>query len=112
MPGNAHWKLQGSVNTWESYITLPQLTAGEQAITDFKANVPNYTTDFQCTTAALSIAKKAGLTLPDGVGPVIAEELGQVAFSGSIPNPYHLNKQMTALFGPPQVVSASSFPSP
>jgi len=112
LPGNAHWKLTGSANTWESTITLPQLTAGEDAITDFKAHVPNYTVDMQCTTAALSIAQKVGLTLPDGVGPVIAREMGTTYFSGQMANPYHLNQQMTQMYKSPQVVNTSTFPAP
>jgi hypothetical protein len=93
-------------------ITAPQLSAGKQAITDFKAEKPNYSPYFQCTDAALSIAKKTGITLPDGVGPVIAEKFGKNYFSGNLPNPYHLSQQMTKMYGPPQVVSASSFPAP
>jgi hypothetical protein len=112
LPGDAHWSLSGSASTWESTITGPQLTVGKQAITDFKAHVPNYTPHVQCTTAALSIAKKVGLTLPSGVGPVVAEAFGRTFFRGNIANPYHLNQQMTAMYGPANVVSTSTFPAP
>jgi RHS repeat-associated protein len=112
LPGNAHWRLYGTANTWESTITSPQLAAAQNAITDFKAHAPNYTIDVQCTTASLSIAKKAGLNLPDGVGHVIVRKWGFTPFDGDVANPYHLNKQMTALYGPPEVVSTSIFPAP
>jgi len=110
--GDAHWPLTGSVSTWESTITSQQLATGKQAIADFKAHVPNYTPEFQCTTAALSIAKKVGLNLPSGVGPVIAKKFGRTYFRGDVSNPYHLSQQMTAMYGPPEVVNASAFPNP
>lgn len=84
-----------------------QFKAGAKAIADFKANVPNYTMAFNCTTAALSIAQKAGLTLPSGVGPVTAPGHNQ-----NVANPYHLSQQMRSQFGPIQIVGASVFAPP
>jgi RHS repeat-associated protein len=112
LAGNAHWSLTGSANTWESNITSAQLTTGIKAIADFKSNVPNFTPSFQCAAAALSIVQKVGLTLPNGVGPVVANKFGKTYFSGNVANPYHLNQQMTKQFGPPQVVKTSTFPAP
>lgn len=62
--------------------------------------------------AALSMIRKVGLTLPDGVGPVIAEDLGTTYFKGDMANPYHLDQQMRKMYGNPQVVNTSSFPAP
>ena len=84
-----------------------QFKTAASAIADFKANVPNYTATFQCTTAALSIAQKAGLTLPNGIGPITAQ-----GHNLNISNPYHLSQQMTKQFGPPQQVKASEFAPP
>jgi RHS repeat-associated protein len=112
LPGNAHWKLDGNANTWEWNITPQELWKGTKAIADFKTHVPKYTAEFQCTSAALSIAKQVGLGLPDGIGPVIAEEFGHTFFKGNVSNPYHLNQEMIRQFGPPRVVSTSTFPAP
>ena len=109
LPGDAHWRLQGDAHTWESNLTNDQLAAGEKAITDFKGNVPKYTADFNCATAALSIATKVGLTLPSGVGPAYAGGFGGKV---NVANPYNLHQQMTERFGPPEVVSTSTFPKP
>jgi hypothetical protein len=97
-----------------------QLNTASQAISQFKQNVPNYTTQMQCTSAALSIAAKAGVSLPRGVGPVAAREsrtvaghqIGVTLWKGNVANPYTLNQQMTAAHGAPTVVNASSFPIP
>jgi len=40
----------------------------------FKANPPNYTPTFQCTSAAVSMAAKIGVSLPSGVGPTKARK--------------------------------------
>jgi RHS repeat-associated protein len=112
LPGNAHWHLTGQADTFESKITSPQLEKGKQLIADFQAHVPNYSPQFECTSASLSIARQVGLTLPDGVGPVIAVKFGKTYFSGNASNPYHLDQQMKSLFGPPQVVDTSTFPKP
>jgi len=79
---------------------------------DIKDHVPNYTPTSQCTSVALSVAAKSGVSLPNGVGPVIARSYHYTAYKGDAVNPYHLNKQMTAAHGPPTVVNASSFPTP
>jgi RHS repeat-associated protein len=107
LAGNANWPVNGSVSTWESNITSEQLKIGIKAIADFKANVPNYSMSSQCTTAALSIAQKVGLTLPSGVGPVTA-----LGHNQNVANPYHLSQQMRSQFGPPQMVGSSEFEPP
>ena len=107
LPGRADWPITGSVSTWESTITSAQFATGTKAIADFKGNVPNYTMAFNCTTGALSIAQKAGLTLPSGVGPVTA-----LGHNQNVANPYHLSQQMRSQFGPPQIVGASVFAPP
>ena len=120
LPGNAHWPLTGSTNTWEFPISTGQMNTAKQAISDFKAHVPNYTTTMQCTSAALSIATTAGVSLPSGVGPVIAREsrtwrghtVGVTLWHGDVANPYHLNKQMTEAQGAPTVVDTGTFPAP
>ena len=95
------------MSTWESTITSEQYATGMKAIAEFKGHVPNYTIAFQCTTAALSIAQKVGLTLPSGVGPITAQGHNQ-----NVANPYHLSQQMTKQYGPPQVVGESEFAPP
>jgi hypothetical protein len=112
LPGNAHWPLGGSASTWTFAITPQQLAAGEKAISDFKAHVPNYTPNMQCTSGALSIATKMGVSLPSGVGSITAREYGHTFYSGTVANPYTLNQQMTARFGPGKVVNTSVFPAP
>jgi hypothetical protein len=112
LPGNAQWPLSGSASTWEIPITSKQMTTATKGIADFKASNSNYTPSMQCTSAALSIASKAGVNLPSGVGPVIARAYGVTAYSGSVANPYHLNRQMTAARGAPSVVNTSRFPAP
>jgi RHS repeat-associated protein len=112
LKGNAHWPLSGSANTWKFPITAAQMNTAKQAITVFKSNVPNYTPQFQCAAGALSIAAKADVSLPSGVGPVIAREYGITFWSGNVANPYHLNQQMTAAHGAPVVVNTNSFPTP
>jgi RHS repeat-associated protein len=108
LPGDANWTITGSINTWESNILLPQLTHGEQLIDDFKKHVPNYTSTNQCTSVSLDIASKVGLSLPDGVGPVLGAG-GSETSVGNVANPYTLNRQMTQSYGPPQVRPASYF---
>ena len=54
LPGNAAWPLAGSANTWAIAVSQQQLSAGLAAIGAFKAQVPNYTPQMQCTSAALS----------------------------------------------------------
>jgi RHS repeat-associated protein len=117
LPGNVHWPLKGLASTWESYITSDQLNSGSQAIANFKAQRPRYTPTFNCTFAALSIAKGIGLTLPDGVGPVEAiddlgtrHDLGDNQFTRRIANPYQLTVEMKQQFGPPSVVNTGIFP--
>jgi RHS repeat-associated protein len=112
LPGNVHWKLEGEVSVWQSNISSKQLTAGMQLIADFKVDKPHYTIELQCTTASLSIAKKVGLTLPNGVGPIIARRGPIQIYSGNVANPYQLSQQMRAQFGTPETVRASSFPVP
>jgi hypothetical protein len=108
--GNAHWPLSGMANTWEFPISSQQMNDAKQAMADFRAHVPNYTPHEQCTTAALSIAARAGVSLPSGVGPVIA--INPRLFSDNLANPYHLNQQMTQRYGAPTVVDTNSFPPP
>lgn len=120
LSGNAHWPLGGSANTWEFSIDKEHTDAAKKAISDFKDHVPNYTITSQCTSAALSVAAKAGLNLPSGVGPVIAREsrvvrgheIGVTLWSGNVANPYHLNQQMTEKYGSPTVVDTGTFPAP
>jgi hypothetical protein len=113
LPGDAHWRLHGSVNTWEFPITSQQMSAGKQAIDRFKSHVPNYTVQMQCTSAALFIAAAAGVSLPTGAGTVIYRNSnGPTLYTGVMANPYQLNQQMTGTYGAPHVVSYSTFPSP
>ncbi len=112
MPGTGHYPLEGNASTWETFISDGQLKTGEQDINNVKASPPNYTEAFNCTSGALSIASKIGITLPNGVGPVIARKFGYTAFSGNEANPYTLNQQMTAAYGSGRVVSTSAFPAP
>jgi len=120
LAGNAHWPLGGSANTWEFPIDKEHTDAAKKAISDFKQNVPNYTITSQCTSAALTVAAKAGLSLPSGVGPVIAREsrvvrgheIGVTLWSGNVANPYHLNQQMIQSYGSPTVVNTGTFPAP
>jgi hypothetical protein len=105
MPGTGKYHLDPvNANTWESYISPGQLTAGEQEISSFKASPPYYTETFNCTTAAVSMAAQIGVNLPNGVGPVWGV--------GNVANPYTLNQQMTTAYGTGQVVNMSTFPSP
>jgi RHS repeat-associated protein len=112
IPGNANWPLGGNANTWEFRISSAQMNAGVQAIAQFRQNVPNYTPTRQCTSAAVTIAKRAGVNLPTGVGPVIARAYGRTLYRANTPNPYHLNRQMTARYGAPTVVNTSVFTFP
>jgi len=112
LSGNAHWPLQGNATTWEFSITATQMTAALRAMDAVRENVPNYTPTRQCTSAALSIATAAGVNLPRGIGPVRATALGVTVWSGRAANPYHLNQQMHARYGPPRVVNTSIFPTP
>jgi hypothetical protein len=82
------------------------------AIAAFKGHVPNYTPNVQCTSVALSIAAKAGVNLPNGVGPVTAKAYGLTFYNSNVANPYHLNKQMITAHGAPTVVNANGFPTP
>jgi hypothetical protein len=112
LPGNAHWPLSGSANTWEFPITSTQMGDEEKAIKDFKDHVPNYTTGMQCTAGALSVAAKSGVSLPDGVGPVIAKDYEITLWKGNVPNPYKLNEQMTSAHGKATATDTSKFPTP
>jgi RHS repeat-associated protein len=113
LSGDAHWQLSGNVSTWEFNITAPQMTAGLQAMTNTKTHVPNYTPSVQCTSVALSIGAKAGVNLPNGIGPVTAKAYGiMTIYNGNAANPYHLNKQMIAAHGAPTVVNSNIFPTP
>jgi RHS repeat-associated protein len=107
LPGNVNWPIKKNVNTWETRITLPQLTEGEFLIASTKSHVPNYTPSIQCTSISLLIASEVGVNLPNGVGPVLgaAKEYSV----SNVPNPYTLNKQMTQLYGAPQVRPPSYF---
>ena len=78
------------------------------AINALKSNVPNYTVPYNCTSAALSIAKAAGLDLPNGIGRATVDTYGIVGVS--IANPYTLNGQMLQRFGQPTVVHTSRNP--
>jgi RHS repeat-associated protein len=109
LPGNAAWPLSGNANTWSIAVTPKQLATGVAAIGAFKAQVPNYAPNMQCTSAVLSITAQMGVALPSGVGPVVAREYGVTAWSGNVANPYTLNQQMTATVGPPAVVNTSVF---
>ena len=104
-PGTGRHRLEdANANTWETYISPQQLSAGEQDISNFKASPPYYTKSFNCTTAAVSMAAQIGVNLPNGVGSVWG--------AGNVANPYTLNQQMTATYGSGQVVSMSTFPRP
>jgi RHS repeat-associated protein len=108
--GDAHWQLGGWANTWEFPVTSKQLSDGEQAIDAFKAHAPNYTPEMQCTSAALSIASKIGVVLPDGVGPVVVSWKWPHV-TRYFPNPYALGRQMT-FFDQPRRVDTDDFPNP
>lgn len=116
LPGDAHWPLSGTVKAWEIPVSTKQANAIMKAITEFKASPPHYTPTMQCTSAALSIASKAGITLPSGVGPVKAttEIRGHTftVWSGNVANPFHLSQQMTNSHGPPTLLDSTRFPIP
>jgi len=112
LPGYAHWPITGTLSTWESDITSNQLTQGEQAIANFKAHPPNYTMAFNCTSAALSIAAGIGISLPNGVGPVVYRPYHVTLHNDRVANPYTLSVQMAAQFGNPDHAAAASFPRP
>jgi len=112
LPGYAHWPITGTLSTWESDITSNQLTQGEQAIANFKAHPPNYTMAFNCTSAALSIAAGIGISLPNGVGPVVYRTYHVTLHNDRVANPYTLSVQMAAQFGNPDHAAAASFPRP
>ncbi len=112
LPGNIHWPLTGNANTWEISISSSQMKTAVDAISTFKAHPPNYSPTSQCTSAALSVASKTKVSLPNGIGPVVAREYGRTWYSGNIANPYHLNQQMTSAHGAPTVVNTSHFAAP
>jgi hypothetical protein len=112
LPGDPHWTLNGNANTWEFTITPQQMANGLKAVSDLKANPPNYTPKYQCTSSALAVGAATGVKLPDGVGRVVVRMYGIVLWTGRVSNPYHLNQQMTQQFGSPRVVSTSIFPEP
>lgn len=112
LPGNAHWPLKGAISTWESNISQNQYQLGVSNIAQFKADVPNYTPQFNCTTAALSIATKVGVNLPNGIGPAFGFLPFTGSWSGNVPNPWNLNQEMTSAYGPAQIRTASDFPTP
>jgi len=112
LPGNGHWHLDPVANTWSFPISEDQLFNGVIDIDAFKANPPNYTPTFQCTSAAVSMAAKIGVSLPSGVGPTKARKYLHTFYNGQVANPYHLNQQMTSEFGPPTVVNTNTFPNP
>jgi hypothetical protein len=112
LPGNPHWPLQGNANTWEFFLTVLEAEEAKKEITRIKTQVPNYTPTNQCTSVSLSVAAKTRVKLPDGIGRVIARAYGYTPYNNRVENPYHLNQQMTAMFGKPTVVNTNTFPSP
>lgn len=113
LSGTANWALVpgGKSSTWESPINFSQMNAGISIMNGIHANTPNYTMTTQCTSLALSIGAKIGLTLPKGEGPVGFAVGGYFPTTRIMSNPYSLSQELTSRFGPPMVVPNSSFPA-
>lgn len=114
--GTANYPVGGSINTWETNISSAQAKLAISINSSLKSSPPNYTPDIQCTGLALRVARQIGVNLPGGVGPVVINSGGIVfgignrtLWSGRVTNPYHLNQQMTRMYGPPQVRTGEDF---
>jgi len=116
-PGTAKHPLSGNISTWETSISPSQAKLAIQINSWLKSNPPNYTKNAQCTGIALMVGRLIGVNLPSGIGPVVIRVpdtrfLGltnKTIWSGNVPNPYHLSRQMTQLYGPPQIRNSGDF---
>jgi hypothetical protein len=96
IPGNPNWPLQGNANVQEWPISDSQLQQGDQIMTDFRNNPPNYTPDSHCTTAAIDVGQQIGVAVPDGRGPVSVKAFGfTVHTEPNAVSPMHLNNQLS-----------------
>ena len=101
LPGNAEWPIGGHEATavtksWD--LDQTECDKAKKLIADKKKAKPNYSPQYQCTSAALEILTSIPVdpVPPSGVGFVIAERFGIRKWEGNAANPYHLSKQLGA----------------
>ncbi len=97
--GNVEWPIAGHEATavtksWK--LDKTECEKAKKLIEDKKKAKPNYSPQYQCTSAALEILTSIPVdpVPPNGVGRVIAERYGFRKWEGNVANPYHLSKQL------------------
>jgi hypothetical protein len=99
LPGNVEWPIGGhgataATKSWD--LDQDECDKAKELIADKKKEKPNYSPQYQCTSAALEILTSIPVdpAPPDGVGFVIAERFGIRKWEGNAANPYHLSLQL------------------
>ena len=99
LPGNAEWPVAGhkataATKAWN--LNQTKCDKAKKLIAEKKKAVPNYSPQYQCTSAALKILTSIPVhpAPPNGVGLVIAERFGIRKWEGNVANPLHLSQQL------------------
>ncbi|KLN52898.1 type VI secretion system tip protein TssI/VgrG [Variovorax paradoxus] len=105
IPAVTNWPAGETVRAFEYKISDPLYESCLKKCESEKKAKKAYTPEYQCTSAALALAKACGIGLPSGVGKVDT----RIPFgSGDYANPYKLNDQMSRI-KPPQIFPPGEF---
>lgn len=96
LPGKTNWPADETIRAFEKAMTPEQYAKCQKSCEDAKKKTIMYTPQYQCTSAALALAKECGVPMPAGVGPVKVVVGGVTASEGNYVNPYKLNEEMSA----------------
>lgn len=108
----SNWGISGQISTYQWNMTPQQYAQCMHAFNQMKQNPGNYSPSNQCTSAAVSLAKKCGINVPSGVSPVNVPAIFPIfnGYSNNLPNPYGLQQQLNSTMTP-SVVPASFVPA-
>jgi RHS repeat-associated protein len=98
----ANWPITGRVSTYQWDMTQQQYTHCLTLLNQMKSNPGNYSPTNQCTSAAISLAKKCGINVPSGSSAVNVPPIFPIfnGYSNNLPNPYGLQQQLNKTMTP------------
>jgi len=96
IPATSSWPISGQVSTYQWPINNNQLNQCKAAFTNMSKNPGNYTSENNCTSAAVSLAGACGINVPSGASPIAYKGVGL----GNESNPYGLQQQLNKTMTP------------
>jgi RHS repeat-associated protein len=105
LDGKSAFPIGGEIKTWEFSMSQSSYNQCVSKFDNLNGNPPNYTPDYQCTSAAVQLARDCGMTaqqIPDGKSTVHVDPIPIVLPNGynkTVANPYGLQTQITTATG-------------